>query len=317
MSFSIVSGILSADVANLGTFTVGYAPGRNQGYFQFGTGSKLQVDGFGDLEAPVGFSFSLGATLITVTNRSGSTMKAGTAFRLQMEELGDRQFRTGYDRNKSAVRPVTAPPLTNASWRGGLIVVSLGAPVVGAATQVTTAQLTGAAADLAIDGTLAVGGVAFTDGAPRNFTLTDVTTNQSAITFTVRGFDEYGNAMTETLAGPNNNTVSGKKAFRRISRVSASAAILTNGVSVGFGNVLGLPLFLPAAGFILKELQDGAVATAGTTVAGVQTAGGATATDGDVRGTYLPNATPDGTKELHLVLCLPDPGYLGFPQFAA
>ena len=49
----------------------------------------------------------------------------------------------------------------------------------------------------------------------------------------------------------------------------------------------------------------GAAPTAGTIVAGVTTAGGSTATTGDVRGTYDPNAACDGSKVFELILALP------------
>lgn len=102
--------------------------------------------------------------------------------------------------------------------------------------------------------------------------------------------------------------------------------IYTSGFSVAFGsssitlatvgtnNVLGLPTFLPGTGFVLRELQDDAAPTAGTIVAGVTTAGGSTATTGDVRGTYTPNATPDGAKRFALICALLEPEFLGMAQ---
>jgi hypothetical protein len=46
------------------------------------------------------------------------------------------------------------------------------------------------------------------------------------------------------------------------------------------------------------------------------TAGGSTATTGDVRGTYDPNAAADGARVFELVVALMEPGDLGMPQFA-
>ena len=40
----------------------------------------------------------------------------------------------------------------------------------------------------------------------------------------------------------------------------------------------------------------------------------ATATTGDVRGTYDPNAACDGDKVFQLLVTLPNPGYKGIPQ---
>lgn len=53
----------------------------------------------------------------------------------------------------------------------------------------------------------------------------------------------------------------------------------------------------------------------GTIVAGVKTAGGATATSGDVRGTYKPSVACDGTAVIQLLVVLPDRN-IGQSQFS-
>ena len=65
---------------------------------------------------------------------------------------------------------------------------------------------------------------------------------------------------------------------------------------------------------MLAELEDGAAPSAGTFVAGVSTA--ATATSGDVRGTYDPNSAADGAAVFDIVIALPDPKYKGVTQYA-
>jgi hypothetical protein len=310
-----LSGTLASAVANAGTFTVSYPaltapefPGgvTDASYFYRARGHTIVVNG-AKYTNPNQFSVTLGTTNITITNRTGATWPAGSPFTLELQEAGKNVY---VDQGLSGTGNKVAR-----MYRADAFRVNLGSPDTAAATGVATAQLLGAAGNLTLDGATVQSGVAILD-VPRNFTLTVATTNQSAITFTVRGFDEYGNAMTETIAGPNANTVQGKKAFKRITQVAASAAIATNGVSVGFGDVLGLPVYLPSAGWILKELQDGAAATAGTPVAGDVTAGGPTGTTGDVRGTYDPNAAADGAKVFELIVCLAEPGDLGMPQFA-
>ena len=71
---------------------------------------------------------------------------------------------------------------------------------------------------------------------------------------------------------------------------------------------------LPGTGYVIRELLNGAPATAGTVVAAVDTA--ATATTGDVRGTYDPNAAADGDRVFQLFAFLPDPSDRGEAQFA-
>lgn len=304
MTHRIIEGVLNADVPDAGTFTVNYPPSSDEGNFYRAVQHKLVLGQNSVFEFPQKFGVTLGTANITITNKTGATLLAGTPFKLQLEERGRRAF-----------RDPDSKVLLNRTAKQDVFDVNLGAPDAAVATGVTTAQLLGGAGPLTIDGTLAAGGVATLD-VPRNVTLTVATTNQSGITFTITGFDEYGVAMKETMAGPNANTVQGKKAFKRVTGVAANNAIATNGVSVGFGDVLGLPVFIPAVAYILKEVQDGAVASAGTFVGGDQTAGGNTGASGDIRGTYDPSAACDADKVFSLTVALHDPTYLGMPQFA-
>src|SRR3546814_19575975 len=73
--------------------------------------------------------------------------------------------------------------------------------------------------------------------------------------------------LVETITGPTGATAaSGKKAFKTVTAIAVSATT-TAAVTVGTGDVLGLPVYLPSSAAVLKELQDGASATAGTVVA--------------------------------------------------
>jgi hypothetical protein len=149
---------------------------------------------------------------------------------------------------------------------------------------------------------------------PRNVIITSVG-NDSGITFTVQGFDEYGVAVREVITGANAGVAAGKKAFKTVSSITASGAAAGN-VSVGVGNVLGLPVWVPTAGHILRELVDDATATAGTFVGGLALATVPSGTNADVRGTMVPNSAPDGTKAYGILAFLSDPTFKGNDQFA-
>jgi hypothetical protein len=186
--------------------------------------------------------------------------------------------------------------------------VDFGAVDTADADGAVASQAATAASGLAtgINGALASGGVAIFD-VPRN--VVAGWTNTAVITVT--GTDEYGAVLKESSASGTSFT--GKKAFKTVTGVSVSADV--TGLTVGSGVVLGLPAFIPyAAGSVVKEIQDGANATAGTFVAGITTA--STATTGDVRGTWAPNGTPNGTINFATVLLLDDPNARGNPQFA-
>jgi hypothetical protein len=102
----------------------------------------------------------------------------------------------------------------------------------------------------------------------------------------------------------------GKKAFKTITSITSSAAITL--FTAGWGNVLGLGVYVEGSGAILAEMQDGAAATAGTMVGGVSTV--ASATTGDVRGTYVPNAAPDAAKKYSLIMAVDDINNVGVTQ---
>lgn len=290
MSLKIVNGILAASVAQAGTFTVAYPDGTNSGTFTGGVRHQMSI-GQLVIDSPVKFSLAFGTTNITVTNNTGYTLTQGSAYALQLETLGDDN--TGDKAGSfNALRTARLMPK----------VINLGAPVVAAANGISvSAAVTAASAG-------AVLALATLD-VPRNV----VAAWTGNATMTVTGKDEYGNVVVEKSAAAT-TSLTGKKAFKTITSVTVNADVTA--CTVGYGDVLGLPVMLPEIGFITRELQDGSAATAGTVVAGVQTAGGSTATTGDVRGSYDPNAACDGSKSFQLFALLADADYPGMPQYA-
>lgn len=96
---------------------------------------------------------------------------------------------------------------------------------------ISLAQTTSGAASLLLNGS--------TGGAldfARNLAIAS-TGNLSSITFTIIGTDADGRPATETLAGPNNNTVNSVLYYLNISSIAVSAAVGTN-VTVGTADQL-------------------------------------------------------------------------------
>lgn len=300
MSLKSANGTLASAVADDGTFTISYPDATDAGTFYGAVDHKL-VMGQSTLTAPGDFSLSFGASNITVTNKTGASWASGTEWRISLQTLGKggdpRDNETGF-----------APKRTAVLGRG-LVMVNLGAPDTADVNGIfeSTSQ---AAGSITLGGALASGGVVTLD-VPRNIVVDSGGADTATITFT--GTDEYGNTLTEDITLNGTTAVAGKKAFKTVTAVSSSGAI-ANGAFAGPGDVLGLPVFLPSTGLILAELEDGAAATAGTAVAGVSTA--ATATTGDVRGTYDPNSACDGAKDFQLVVALGDASYKGVAQYA-
>jgi hypothetical protein len=301
--FDIVRFTLAADVADDGTETVGYPTGRSKGSYSGNTGKHVLVAGGNVYNSPTNFSltFNANASDITLTNKTGRTLEAGTSCTLQLERRGPRNF---------DLPVVPADPDT--MLEGLFYAIDLGSPLTADPNGIATAEDLGEAGEIPLDGVAATGGVATLD-VPRNVTATGVTATDP-VTITVTGTDAYGEVLVEEFTGPDGvATTEGKKAFKTVTKVEQDADS-TDTIEIGFGDVLGLPCFLGDTGYVLGELEDGAAASAGTVVAGV--ADEATATTGDVRGTYEPNSACDGDAGFVLLAFIPDPSDKGVAQFA-
>jgi len=115
--------------------------------------------------------------------------------------------------------------------------------------------------------------------------------------FTVRGYDVYGYPMAETItATAGATTVAGKKAFKFVTSVIPAFTDAHN-YSFGTTDVFGLPLRASNFHEVLLWWNDTLI-TANTGFVGADATNPATATTGDVRGTYAVQSASDGTKRL-------------------
>ena len=293
MSRYTIQGVLSADVAAAGTFTVSYPTGTSKGTFAGAFQHGLSV-GQADLVHYDDFLAAPGASSITITNRTASTWAAGAPFVLMLEVPGVRDVRD--ENGKTPILRANSMPVVQ---------VSLGNPVVADADGICASQAGTADTAMLLNGALLASGRMVLD-VPRNV----VAAWTGTAVLTVTGLDEYGNTVVESSA--SGTSMTGKKAFKEITSVVPSANITA--ATVGTGDVFGLPLFLGSTGLVIRELQDGAAATAGTVVAADTSV--PTATTGDVRGTYDPNAAADGSRVFQLYIAVGDPAYRGPSQYA-
>lgn len=298
-TFDVVAMTLGTAVANGGTFTVGYPSGRDSGAYTGGYDHQVATNTLGLLKATDGdVAFTFGTSSITVTNNSGSALPAGTEVWVQIDRIGDDETTGDF---------ASAAKMSEAQ----MVMVSLGAPDTADPNGYVESQDLTSAGVFSVNTTAAAAiAAAALDGVadvPRNV----VAAWTGTAVLTVTGTDEYGNVVVESSG--SGTSMAGKKAFKTVTGISSSANITA--LTVGTGDVLGLPAFLPSTGHVVKELQDGAAPTAGTVVAGVATVP-ATATTGDVRGTYDPNAACDGAKSFQLLCVFGDPSYKGVAQYA-
>jgi hypothetical protein len=166
---------------------------------------------------------------------------------------------------------------------------------------ICAAQVRTGAGDLVIDGTFKrADGRAYLDFGVDSFgrcVSLFSTGNLSGVNFSIFGFDYYRQPMVEALAGPNVSTVSSKKAFYAVTRVSVTATLAT-AVEVGTIDRFGLPLVLKSRNRLVRIGWDDVVATDAATLVLGDATSPATATTGDPRGTVAPSTAANGVREL-------------------
>jgi hypothetical protein len=146
---------------------------------------------------------------------------------------------------------------------------------------------------------------------PRAVSIT--ATGANTATYRVEGYDAFGQFLTQNLAAPSTSTVTTLKAFKTVTRViNINATAGTNGLTVGYRDVFGIPVRVTNAGYVVAVKWNNVLADdAGTFVAAVTT-DPATAATGDVRGTFVPSSAADGSKRL--VMCIAVPAIGSGPQ---
>jgi hypothetical protein len=125
----------------------------------------------------------------------------------------------------------------------------------------------------------------------------------SARAFTVTGYDNYGQELSEAITSVAGSTVTGKKAFFQILSVSVAGATGT-AVTVGTSDVLGIPVRVSDAAYIARVGWNNVLAEDTGTFVKADSAT-ANTTTGDVRGTYTPSEALNGTKRLVMGILLP------------
>jgi hypothetical protein len=165
---------------------------------------------------------------------------------------------------------------------------------------VDLALTAGTGVTLAVDAT---GANRYVLDCPRCVTVTAAGANTA--TFTIYGYDQYGQAMSQAIAAPTTSTVATTKAFKSVTRIAASATAGSN-ISCGFNDKFGLPVRVTDAGYIVHASWNNALASdAGTLVVADATSPATTSTT-DVRGCFTPSTgASDGTKRLVITIALP------------
>ena len=243
-NFTAVEVVLGGAVATNGTFTVNYPSGKTLADFENAVGHYFLALG-AKFTQPDDFTIAFNAGSATVTYKGATTLPAQTKLYVQLEEVGlAKSGLYGYVNDGTEKKAITkARELV-------LLQIDLGAPATLDADGICESQNRTGAGTLLINGALSDGDLATsvaTLDVPRNV-IADSGGADTAV-ITVTGTDEYGQVVVENITLNGTTAVPGKKAFKTITGVSSDGTI-SNGFFLGTGDVLGLPVYLPTAGYV-------------------------------------------------------------------
>lgn len=169
----------------------------------------------------------------------------------------------------------------------GVTLTTIIAPETGLAVSVLCIDSTAATLGFGTAKTVQVWNPA--SGAGRCISITTSSSGDGG-SWSIAGRDMYGIKVTENLSVTGSSAgVISQKAFKYISSIKASTTITSTGITVGVSSIFGLPLVATYSGIntqirlIATSSLVGANSSGPITVASTATA---TATTGDVRGTY-------------------------------
>jgi hypothetical protein len=244
MSFKTATVVLASAVATSGTFTVSYPADTTAGdYAPFG--HYIMARGLGGVKFSQDagtMSVSFGASDITVTYLGATSLPAGKTVVCHFNIRGQDDalpFAVGRMKRMAPMLPVR---------------IELGAPDTADSNGILESQ------DLTAAGVFSVGAFDGVYGDPygNDYAVLDVPRNVVAAwttnaVLTITGKDEYGDVMVEASAG-GGATFTGKKAFKTITNIDTDTSITA--LTVGTGDVLGLPVYVSSSNQIWQELQD-------------------------------------------------------------
>jgi len=294
MPFAPINVILDNALPVNGVLSFPYPEGKNEGHFFSSVNHTLAVDGV-FFRSPRDFIITTESDRIILTWRGEFTLRAGTLLNLQLEIPGG-DFHFDNKTGVTVLNMVSSP----------LFMVNLGAPDP-------------------MDEHYWVAPTAISEAAPLKLTRMNISTARNVViysnsdnahcTFTIEGEDIYHRTMLEKVTASSTGVAEGKRGFARVHRIIPSHAC--NGeIWIGTGYKLGLPVFLPSPGYLIREIINGSAITGGI-ITSAETAV-PSATTGDRRGTYTPpqEFQTTGKNNIHLLLSLLNPGNIGIPDYA-
>ena len=294
MPYVAVNFVLDKPLPLNGSLTIPYPEGKNEGHFFSAVNHTISA-GATFFRAPRDFVVITLPDRIQILWRIAQTVPAGTIINLQLEEpCGEfyRDMRMG----------IAVPGLVESRT----YLINLSAPKLAYSDYYVAATNVPDPRSLPLLNNSVV--------TPRNVVIHS-TADNTHCEFTIEGEDLYGRPMIEILNGPVVGQTVGNKAFARVNKISTSQQCKGE-ISVGIGNKVGLPVFLPGPGYVTSEIINGLRIYGGTITSGEKGYPGPRT--GDVRGTYSPpeNFPLNGKNTIHLLVSLTNPSNIGLPDYA-
>lgn len=235
MSQRLLEGALSVALVQSGTVSFDYPAGTNKGSFTTFDAKLVTNPGNDVFSTEKGqITVSLGDSSATVTLQSNTTIAAGTNVMLELNEAGTEAYK---DQAEYKVKLVGAVEMKK-------VQVNLGNPAA--------ADTDGIADDLsATDSAASYTSTSFVTAfqnadnkmdVPRNVTLTGTAGSNHVVT--VSGKDIYGDVIKENITLSGTTTIQGDKAFYEITGIDVAAGASGDTFDAGWGNKLGLPVFV-------------------------------------------------------------------------
>lgn len=143
--------------------------------------------------------------------------------------------------------------------------------------------------------------------------------NDSSATVAIVGYDFYGNIVHETVTLSNASVATSKKALKFVQSITPAGTLGGGNLSVGTADVYGFPL----ASWEFQAVMiywNASLISASTGYTAAVATDPATATTGDVRGTYAVQSASDGSKKLQVFITpvpwkMTNAGLFGVTQF--
>lgn len=150
----------------------------------------------------------------------------------------------------------------------------------------------------------------------RNITLFAHDDVEEGTTATVRGLDLYNRPVTETITLKGEENAHGVKCFRWVWEVELNRPTASR-ISIGIGERLGLPVFLPGSGYVMKYFVNSRGLAGGTILPGYEQSL-PNATTPDVRGCFTPpeDIAMDGHNHFQLLVSLFNSSNIGLNEYA-